>query len=81
MLRREGERISGQAGPLDKQNPGHIYDAQLEGSHLTFAADDTDDTLLRLTYRFDLTVANDRMRGKAQRMATPGTSLGRLFSL
>jgi hypothetical protein len=38
----------------------------LEGSHLTFAADDTDESAgLTLTYRFDLTVANDQMQGKA----------------
>jgi hypothetical protein len=67
VLRQEGDRISGTAGPIDKQNPGHLHDARLEGSHLVFAADDTDDnTGLTLSYRFDLTVANDQMRGKTQ---------------
>jgi hypothetical protein len=66
VLQQEGDRISGTAGPIDKQNPGHLYDAKLEGSNLIFAADDTDDnTGLTLTYSFDLTVANDQMRGKA----------------
>ena len=66
VLLQEGDRISGTAGPLEKQNPGHIYDAKLEGTHLTFAADDTDETEgVTLTYRFDLTVANSQMQGKA----------------
>lgn len=66
VLRQEGGRISGTAGPIEKQNPGRVYDAKLEGSHLIFAADDTDDsTGLKLTYSFDLTVANDQMQGKA----------------
>jgi len=65
VLRQEGERVSGTAGPLDKRNPGHIYDAKLAGHHLTFAADDTDDSGLTMTYRFDLRVANDRMQGEA----------------
>jgi hypothetical protein len=65
VLRQEGDRISGTAGPSDKQDPGHVYDAKLEGSHLIFAADDADDTGVTLTYSFDLTVANDQMRGKA----------------
>jgi hypothetical protein len=66
VLQQEGDRISGTAGPLEKENPGHIYDAKLEGSHLTFAADDTDDTEgLTLTYHFDLTVTNGQMQGKA----------------
>jgi hypothetical protein len=66
VLQQEGDRISGTAGPVEKQNPGHIYDAKLEGSHLTFAADDTDETEgLTLTYRFDLTVTNGQMQGKA----------------
>ena len=66
VLQQDGEQISGTAGPLEKQNPGHIYDAKLDGSHLTFAADDTDETEgLTLTYHFDLTVTNGQMRGKA----------------
>jgi len=66
VLRQEGDRISGTAGPLEKQDPGRVYDARLEGSHLTFAADDTDESAgLTLTYRFDLTVTNDQMQGKA----------------
>jgi hypothetical protein len=66
VLQQEGDRISGTAGPEEKQNPGHIYDATLEGDHLTFAADDTDEsTGLSLTYHFDLTVGNDQMQGKA----------------
>jgi hypothetical protein len=65
VLRQEGDRISGTAGPIDKQNPGHVYGAKLEGSHLIFAADDADDTGLTLTYQFDLSVANDQMQGKA----------------
>ena len=66
MLQQEGDRISGTAGPLDKQNPGHIYDAKLDGDHLTFAAADRDEsTGLSLTYQFDLTVGKDQMRGKA----------------
>ena len=64
VLRQEGDRISGTAGPVEKQN--RIYGAKLEGSHLTFAADDTDEeTGLTLTYQFDLTVTNDQMQGKA----------------
>jgi hypothetical protein len=66
VLRQEGDRISGTAGPIEKQNPGHVYDAKLDGNHLTLSADDTDDkTGLTLTYRFELTVANDQMQGKA----------------
>lgn len=66
VLLQEGDRISGTAGPFEKQNPGHIYDAKLEGSHLTFAADDTDETEgLKLTYHFDLNVTNGQMIGKA----------------
>jgi hypothetical protein len=66
VLHQAGAHISGTAGPADKPNPPRIYDVKLEGSHLTFAADDADDTGLTLTYHFDLTVANDRMQGKAQ---------------
>ncbi len=66
VLQQEGDRVSGTAGPLEKESPGRIYDAKLEGSHLTFAADDTDETEgLTLTYRFDLTVTNSQMQGKA----------------
>jgi hypothetical protein len=66
MLQQEGDRISGTAGPVDKQNPGHIYDAKLDGDHLTFSSDDTDEsTGLSLTYHFDLTVEKDQMKGKA----------------
>lgn len=66
MLRQEGDQISGTAGPAEKQNPGHVHDAKLDGNHLTLSADDTDDKSERtLTYSFDLTVANDQMQGKA----------------
>lgn len=65
MLRQEGEQISGTAGPAEKQNPGHVDDAKLDGNHLTLSADDTDDkSERRLTYSFDLTVANNQMQGK-----------------
>lgn len=66
VLRQSGGQITGTAGPVEQQNPGHIYDAKLEGDHLTFAADDTDgDTGLTLTYHFDITVTQDQMRGQA----------------
>jgi hypothetical protein len=66
VLRQEGDRISGTAGPVEKQHPGQVRDVRLEGNHLTLSADDTDDkTGLTLTYNFDLTVANDQMQGKA----------------
>ena len=66
VLRQDGGTISGTAGPIDKKNPGRIYDANLQGEHLTFAADDTDETTgLKLTYRFDITVIGDRMQGTA----------------
>ena len=66
VLRQDGGTISGTAGPIDKQNPGRIYDANLEGEHLTFAADDADETTgLKLTYHFDITVTGDRMQGTA----------------
>jgi hypothetical protein len=66
VLRQEGDQISGTAGPLEKQNPGHVYDARLDGNRLSLAADDTDDkTGLKLTYTFDLTITNDEMQGKA----------------
>jgi hypothetical protein len=43
-----------------------VYDAKLDGNHLTLSADDTDDkTGLTLTYSFDLTIAHDQMQGKA----------------
>lgn len=65
VLQQDGDRISGTAGPLEKANPGRIYDGKLDGSHLTFAADDTDTEGLTLSYHFDLTVTNGGMRGKA----------------
>jgi len=66
VLQQDGDRISGTAGPLEKANPGRIYDGKLDGNHLTFAADDTDDTEgITFTYHFDLTVTNSGMRGKA----------------
>ena len=66
VLQQQGGQISGTAGPVEKENPGHIYDAKLEGSHLTFAADDTDESAgLTLTYHFDLNVMNGQMQGKA----------------
>ena len=77
VLQQEGDRISGTAGPLEKENRGRIYDAKLDGSHLTFAADDTDETEgLTLTYHFDLTVTNGQMQGKAH-----GRSGGRSWTL
>jgi hypothetical protein len=66
VLVQEGDQISGTAGPVEKQNPGHVHDAKLDGNHLTLSANDTDDKSgLTSTYRFDLTVANDQMQGKA----------------
>jgi hypothetical protein len=65
VLRQTGDQISGTAGPSQKQNPPQIYDGKLEGSHLTFAADDSDDGGLKLTYHFDFTVNGDHMQGKA----------------
>jgi hypothetical protein len=65
VLKQTGDQISGTAGPSEKQNPPQIYDAKLEGSHLTFAADDSDDSGLKLTYHFDFTVSGDHMQGKA----------------
>jgi hypothetical protein len=65
VLRRKGNHISGTAGPADKEYPGHIYDAKLEGNHLVFAVNDKDDSGLSLTYQIDLTVTNNRMVGKA----------------
>jgi hypothetical protein len=64
VLVQEGDQISGTAGPVEKQNPGHVHDAKLDGNHLTLSADDTDDKSgLTSTYSFDLTVANDQMQG------------------
>src|SRR2546430_17726684 len=64
VLRQEGERISGTARPIDKDNPGRGYDAKLGGGHLTFAADHTHEgTRLQLTYHIDLTRWRDRMQG------------------
>jgi hypothetical protein len=63
VLQQNGDQITGTAGPVEAQN--HIYDAKLEGTHLTFAVDDTDDNGLKLTYRLDVTVSNDHMEGKA----------------
>lgn len=66
VLQQDGDRISGTAGPLEKENPGHIYEAKLDGSQLTFAVDDTDEAEgLTLTYHFALTVTNSQMQGKA----------------
>jgi hypothetical protein len=66
VLVQEGDQISGTAGPVEKQNPGHVHDAKLDGTHLTLSADDTDDKSgLTSTYSFDLTVANDQMQGQA----------------
>ena len=65
VLREQGDRILGMAGPAGKQNPAHIYDARFEGKHLQFALRATDDTGLTLTYHRDLSVTNDRMQGKA----------------
>lgn len=66
VLHQEGDRISGTAGPIERPDPPRVHDAKLEGNHLTFAADDADDSGLTLTYHFDLTLTNDRMQGKAQ---------------
>jgi hypothetical protein len=64
VLVQERDQISGTAGPVEKQNPGHVHDAKLDGNHLTLSADDTDDKSgLTSTYSFDLTVANDQMQG------------------
>jgi len=66
VLMQEGEQISGTAGPVEKQNPGRVHDAKLDGNHLTLSADDTDGKSgVTLTYNFDLAVANDQMQGKA----------------
>jgi hypothetical protein len=67
VLKQEGNRISGTAGPVDEKNPGQVYDGKLDGSHLMFAADDTakDGSGLSLTYNFDLTITGDQMQGKA----------------
>lgn len=66
VLQQRGDQISGTAGPVEQQNPGHIYDVRLAGDHLTFATDDTDgDAGLTLTYHFDITVTQNQMRGKA----------------
>jgi hypothetical protein len=65
VLKQAGGQISGSAGPSDKQNPPQIYDGKLQGNLLSFAADDTDDSGLRVIYQFDLTVTGDRIDGKA----------------
>jgi hypothetical protein len=65
VLKQTGDQISGTAGPSEKQNPPQIYDGKVEGNHLTFAADDSDDSGLKLTYHFDLAVSGDHMQGKA----------------
>jgi hypothetical protein len=66
VLRQDGDQVSGTAGPVERQNPGHVHDAKLDGNHLTLSADDTDDKSgVTLTYNFDLAVANDQMQGKA----------------
>jgi hypothetical protein len=65
VLKQTGDQISGTAGPSEKPNPPQIYDGKLEGDHLTFAADDSDESGLKLTYHFDFTVSGDHMQGKA----------------
>jgi hypothetical protein len=65
VLKQAGEQISGTAGPADKQTPPQIHDAKLQANHLTFVADDSDDSGLKLTYHFDLTVTGDQIHGKA----------------
>jgi hypothetical protein len=66
VLRQDGDQVSGTAGPVEKQNPGRVHDAKLDGNHLTLSADDTDGKSgVTLTYNFDLAVANDQMQGKA----------------
>jgi hypothetical protein len=66
VLRQNGDQITGTAGPAETPNPGQIYDAKLEGTHLTFSVDDTDDNGVKLTYHLDITVSHDHMEGKAQ---------------
>lgn len=76
-LLQDGERISGTAGPVDRQDPPQVYDTKLEGNHLTFAVDDADqDAGAKLTYRFDLIVDGNRMHGKAH-----GHSGGKAWTL
>ncbi len=76
-LLQNGEQISGTAGPVDRQDPPQIYDAKLEGNHLTFAADDADENAgATLTYSFDLIVDGNRMHGKAH-----GRSGGKAWTL
>jgi hypothetical protein len=65
VLKQAGGQISGTAGPSDKQNPPQIYDGKLQGSRLSFAADDADDSGIKLIYHFDLTVTDNRIEGKA----------------
>jgi hypothetical protein len=65
VLKQAGDQISGTAGPSDKQNPPQIYDGKLQGTRISFAADDTDESGIKLVYRFDLTVMGDRIDGKA----------------
>jgi hypothetical protein len=64
-LKQAGEQITGGAGPSDKRTLPQIYDGKLQGNHLTFSADDADDSGLQLTYHFDLTVTGDHIQGKA----------------
>jgi len=64
-LKQAGEQITGGAGPSDKRTLPQIYDGKLQGNHLTFSADDADDSGLKLTYHFDLTVTGDHIQGKA----------------
>ena len=66
VLKQAGGQVLGTAGPSDKQKPPQIYDGILQGNHLSFAADDIDEDGLKLIYHFDLTVAEDRIVGKAQ---------------
>ena len=52
VLKQTGDQISGTAGPSEKQNPPQIYDGKLEGNHLTFAADDSDDSWTQIDLPF-----------------------------
>lgn len=64
-LKQAGDQVTGGAGPSDKRTLPQIYDGKLQGNHLTFSADDADDSGLKLTYHFDLTVTGDHIQGKA----------------
>jgi hypothetical protein len=64
-LKQAGDQVTGGAGPSDKRTLPQIYDGKLQGNHLTFSAAAADDSGLKLTYHFDLTVTGDHIQGKA----------------